>query len=91
MICNGGPVQVIYKSGALGYSASVYGAKATIQGRKKIVIGTIPTAIGQGVAQVRGLGAPTGAAPESVAKRTATDMRKRGFQSLGSGARALRK
>eukprot|EP00965_Chrysotila_dentata_P261043 6214118-Pleurochrysis_carterae.AAC.5 len=42
-------------------------------------------------ARARGLGAPTGVAPYDGAQRAAAAMRERGFQSLGSGARALRK
>eukprot|EP00965_Chrysotila_dentata_P249910 6209142-Pleurochrysis_carterae.AAC.1 len=51
----------------------------------------MPITIGQGAAQARGLGPPTGAASVRVAQRTAAAMRERGFQNLGSGARALRK
>eukprot|EP00965_Chrysotila_dentata_P093340 3083942-Pleurochrysis_carterae.AAC.1 len=42
-------------------------------------------------ARARGLGAPTGMAPVTVAQRAAAVMRERGLQSLESGARALRK
>eukprot|EP00965_Chrysotila_dentata_P253385 6211207-Pleurochrysis_carterae.AAC.2 len=43
-------------------------------------------------ARARGLGAPTGVAPvEQGAQRAAAAMRERGIQSLGDGARALRK
>eukprot|EP00965_Chrysotila_dentata_P060175 1995411-Pleurochrysis_carterae.AAC.3 len=43
-------------------------------------------------AQARGLGAPTGVATVNNTQRAATaSMREKGFQSLESGARALRK
>eukprot|EP00965_Chrysotila_dentata_P135312 4474113-Pleurochrysis_carterae.AAC.1 len=42
-------------------------------------------------ARATGLGAPTGVAPVGGAQRAAMAMRERGIQSLGSGARALRK
>eukprot|EP00965_Chrysotila_dentata_P047970 1591146-Pleurochrysis_carterae.AAC.3 len=46
--------------------------------------------IGQGAAQARGLSASTRAVPIRGAQRAARAMRKRGFQSLVSEARALR-
>eukprot|EP00965_Chrysotila_dentata_P227406 6195997-Pleurochrysis_carterae.AAC.1 len=66
--------------------------RATIRGGQgNNYIFTIPTVTGQGAAQARALGAPTGPAPVKGAQRAAVAMRERGFQSMGSGARALRK
>eukprot|EP00965_Chrysotila_dentata_P107077 3538223-Pleurochrysis_carterae.AAC.2 len=66
--------------------------KATIRGgQEEASRSTTSKASVRERAQAQGLSAPTGRAPIGSAQRAATAMRDRAFQSLGSGARALRK